>query len=219
MILPKDNLANNKCHRNQWLPKSGYRGTPGKNRWENGIGKKGERAIDVELESIIEDQNAFTRLYLLYHPKLCEFVNWYTGSLEVAEDLVHEVFLYIWENRSDLNPKGTILSYLYKSVKNRALNYLKHQDVERKWEDWVRETDSNLTAGPEEDLVVSELGEKISKVLDGLPEQRKKIFMLSRDYELSYREIAELLDISVKTVETQIRRALKMLTRRLHEYL
>jgi RNA polymerase sigma-70 factor, ECF subfamily len=165
------------------------------------------------------DRGSFTNLYRQNYANLCEFAFWYTGNADAAKDIVHEVFLKIWENRDNWKPNIKIRPYLYKAVKNEALNYLKHQKVIRNWEDKSRHFDAVKVITPEEHCIGSELRVRINKALNQLPEKRRYIFLLNRDYGLSYREISEILDLSINTVETQIRRTLKKLNELLRDFL
>ena len=165
------------------------------------------------------DIQAFTMIYRQYYPALCDFAYWYTEDPDTSKDIVQEVFLNIWKNNEIINFVGSIRSYLYISVKNRSLNLIKHKKLERNWADHCYHTDSRQSYTPEDHMLEFELGEKINTVLNRLPAQRKRIFMLSRDHELSYREIADVLDISIKTVETQISRSLCTIRKELKDYL
>lgn len=165
------------------------------------------------------DIQAFTMIYRQYYPALCDFAYWYTEDPDTSKDIVQEVFLNIWKNNEIINFVGSIRSYLYISVKNRSLNLIKHKKLERNWADHCYHTASRQSYTPEDHMLEFELSDKINKVLNRLPAQRKRIFMLSRDHELSYREIADVLDISIKTVETQISRSLNTIRQELKEYL
>lgn len=178
---------------------------------------------DSELIQRIQfgDKEAFSQLYQTYFFNLCEFAYRYVKMPSVCEELVQDLFLNIWMMREQWEPEGSIRPYLYKSIKNRAFDYLKHQKVERKYLDWRKmeqELDSRqrtLSLHQEE----QELAEAIEDAIAQLPDRRQEIFLLSREDGLTYREIAEVLDISVKTVETQMGRSLKTLRKLLSEYL
>ncbi|MEX0686742.1 MAG: RNA polymerase sigma-70 factor [Balneolales bacterium] len=179
------------------------------------------RNVTVKLVKSIreEDRDAFKDIYRKYNANLCEFAFWMVNNREDAEDLVHEVFLNIWENRHTWEATDNVRSYLYRSVKNKSLNYLRHQSVVKKWEDMSKSIESASPASPEDNLLENELKERIHSAINSLPERRRKIFLLNRNHKLRYKDIAELLDISYKTVETQISRSLKTLTFLLDDYL
>lgn len=132
-----------------------------------------------------------------------------------AEEMVQQVFYKLWE-RPGL-PEGSLTAYLYRAVHNESLNYLKHQKVKAGYEKQA------LTAQHREDAKdntgLRELREKIDLALNELPEQCRTVFQLSRFEELKYREIADKLGISVKTVENHMGKALKILRNKLSPYL
>lgn len=178
------------------------------------------------------DKKAFGELYRLYFPRLCDFVYQYVELSAVSEELVQDVFLNVWRQRHTLEPKGTLRSYLFKAVRNNALDYLKHLNVEKKylrkyknereleWESQkekharliIQEISSSLSNR-------QELSDVIEEAIHQLPDRQKIIFLLSREDGLTYLEIADVLDISVKTVETQMGRSLKTLRNLLSDYL
>ncbi len=158
------------------------------------------------------DRNAFAQLYRTYYKDLCRFAFRYVRSPDLAEEMVQDVFLNIWRRHAEwqegVNPK----SYLFRSVRNRSLDYLKHRNVELKWEHESRSNESeNQTPSPDIIYENEELTKAVQKAIERLPDRRRTIFLLSREHELTYQEIAEVLEISIKTVETQMGRSLKML--------
>ncbi len=174
------------------------------------------------------DKEAFSDIYLTYYPDLCVFVERLIKSPPICENLVQDLFFKIWLQRTTWNPKGTVRSYLYKAARNRAYDYLKHQKFERsylerykmqqeiEWESRKSETFyPNSHSEPEANR---ELIEDVQKAIDKLPDRMKLIFTLSREEGLSYPEIADILSISVKTVETQMGRALRSLRALLSDY-
>jgi RNA polymerase sigma-70 factor (ECF subfamily) len=131
------------------------------------------------------------------------------GRQSGAEDLVQEVFIKIWNQKEELNP-DTEKAYLYQAVYRSGLNLLKKE----KRHSHVSETEAyELAAGhlAEDGILLRETEEKLEKGLQSLPEACREIFMLSRFEEMSYKEIAQVLEISIKTVEAQMGKALKIL--------
>lgn len=165
------------------------------------------------------DREAFATLFRAYHPQLCAFVFRITGSEAVAEELVQEVFTRIWERRLDWDPKGSVDRYLYRAVKNRALNHVEHIRVEDASREEIAASIRPRQASPEERVRLDELSSATQHAIDELPERCRQIFLLSREGNLTYVKIAALLEISPKTVEVQMGRALKSLRRALAEYL
>ncbi|TVQ73408.1 MAG: RNA polymerase sigma-70 factor [Balneolaceae bacterium] len=164
------------------------------------------------------DKDAFARLYRRYFSELCDISFYVTRDKEVAKELVQDTFLVIWEKRKDWQPKGSIRSYLFRAVKNRSLDYLKHVRVERGWKKMHQRDITESDAG-EEAMSQKELAAAIDRSVDELPEKCRIIFIMNRNQGFTYGEIAEIQGISQKTVETQIGRALKKLRESLSRHL
>jgi len=166
------------------------------------------------------DEQAFELLFRKYYTRLCGFAYKFLNNMELSEELVQEVFMKLWQNRGKLNDNTTIKSYLFKLVKNQSLNSLDHKKVEKRYAEIMRVAYSSKdNFSPYESLLAKELEDKISIVIDDLPPKCKKIFELSRNDGLKYKEIAQKLKISIKTVETQISRALKKIRLELKDYM
>jgi len=165
------------------------------------------------------DKDSFASIYRLFFASLCDFTYYLTKDEEVAKELVQDTFLSIWEQRKDWSPQGTIRSYLFRAAKNRSLDYLKHQKIVRKWEKTTQEQAIPYSQNEDDHLSQAELITAIDNQIDRLPQKCKIIFIMSRQQGLTYREIAEIQGVSIKTVETQVGRALKKLRESLHNYL
>ena len=135
-----------------------------------------------------------------------------------AEEMVQNVFYKLWKNKDSLDISGTLAGYLYRSVHNECLNYVKHEKVKAAYRVHMARTMENLNNAAEK-LKLKELEEKLDKALRELPEQCRTIFQMSRFEQLKYLEIADRLGLSVKTVENQMGKALKILRTQLAEYL
>lgn len=167
----------------------------------------------------IENKAAFEALFRTHYSKLCSYANTFLKDPDASEEIVQEVMFRIWVNRDSLLVTTSIQSYLFRAVRNSCMNLLKHVDVREDYKVW------NETMGPgsensqEDHLIVSELEQKIREAIDKLPIERRKVFIMSRYDSLTYAEIAKKLDISVKTVENQMGKALKTLREELADYL
>ncbi|WP_066629936.1 RNA polymerase sigma-70 factor [Labilibacter marinus] len=157
------------------------------------------------------DKQAFEVLFRLYYQPLKHYAYKFTQDTDIAQGIAQETFAQVWEKRHKLESSSP-KAYLYKAVKNRALNHLRHQVVKAKYEKEITNTQYEWE---EEDFDHSD---KISKVLlavNQLPNQCKNIFLMSRMNGLKHTEIAEELNISIKTVKNQIGKALKTLRQEL----
>lgn len=165
------------------------------------------------------DQEAFEQLFLEYYEPLCKFAWRYTSSIHVSEELVQDIFLIVWESRKTLDPKKNIKSFLFQSVRNKALNYINHEELARNYNkeiEWLNPSPARQTHKLDDN---SEFVRAVRKAIEGLPEGAQNVYRLSRKEGLTYQEIAEVLDISQKTVESQMSRALKLLRKALSQYL
>ena len=167
-----------------------------------------------------DSASAFEAMYRYYYEQLCQFAFRFVNNHAAAEDLVHNVFYNIWKNRTDWDPKGPLVSYMFRSVKNQALKYLAHRKVQNR--DELKDLSilpDQHRMNPEEKYRGEEFEEAVRKAVEQLPERRKIIWLMHREDKLTYREIAEILDLSVKTVETQMSRSLKFLRSQLSDFL
>ncbi len=137
----------------------------------------------------------------------------------VAEDIVQQVFYKLWERRAQTEITQSMSAYLYRMVYNDSLNFIKHQKVKAAHQSYAKHTMSEGTEHISKKLVAKELSGKIQVALNKLPEQCRTIFQMSRFEELKYKEIAEKLNLSVKTIENQMGKALKIMRTELAEYL
>ncbi len=163
----------------------------------------------------VSDASAFKTIFELYHEGIFNFAHYKLGNVEAAEDIVQEVFIKLWENRHQIKEGRSLKSYLYTIANNLALNYIRHNKVVIKFQQTLNE-ESSSQESPHSSLEKKELHEKLLAGIAALPEKARLVFMMSRMEQLSYREIAERLDISIKTVESHIGNALKALRKSLH---
>ena len=162
------------------------------------------------------DVNVFEQLFNDYYDQLSAHAYKILLNTDDAEEMVQNVFVKFWNKRETLTISDSPKSYLYQAVKNESLNFIKHKKLVLQHATGGIAT--TLSASPDP-LVLAELQEKIDHVLAALPTERKKIFLMNRNDGLKYREIAERLNISIKTVENQMGSALKYLRSQLSEYM
>lgn len=156
------------------------------------------------------DQKALEKLYLFFYPRLVQFAVTFVVQAPVAEEIVEDVFIKIWERRASLTEISNLKVYLFVAVKNRAMNYIqwKSKDIIAYMEIYpVQLSVSQET--PENVLMTKELSARINRAVDALPPKCKMIFQLVREERLKYKEVAEILNISPRTVDTQMTIATK----------
>jgi len=160
----------------------------------------------------------FELLFNTYYRTLCFYAEGIVGEKEVAEEIVSDFFLKIWENRELIHITTSLQAYLYKGVYNNCLKYLEHIKVLRKYREHVRYVIENndLYAAYDDNhplslLISQETVAEIEHAIDALPTQCKEVFLLIRMDGFTYQEVAEKLGISINTVRTQITRAMTKL--------
>jgi RNA polymerase sigma-70 factor, ECF subfamily len=165
------------------------------------------------------DESSFEKLFKAHFKALHAYVVTMLKDEDVAEEIVQSMFLRLWEKRERLTVQTSVKAYLYRCVHNDSLNYLKHLKVKASYEDHSAYVMKDQTNQPGKTIELKELEAQIRQALNELPEQCRTIFQLSRFEELKYREIADHLDLSIKTVEKQMGKALKLLRLRLIDFL
>ncbi|HYW94816.1 MAG TPA: RNA polymerase sigma-70 factor [Bacteroidales bacterium] len=164
------------------------------------------------------DIKAFENLFHSYYPRLCRYAETLLKTEGLPEEIVQDVFYNIWKKRKELAIKISLKSYLYRSVYNHALMHLrKYKHEIRLDENWAVNQAGEM-AGPMEKIDEKEISSLVSATLSTLPERTRVIFTLNRMEGMTYRDIAERLSVSVKTVEANMSKALKALRRSLNEY-
>ena len=160
----------------------------------------------------------FEALFREYYPLMCELAEYRLKDTDASEEIVQDIFYNIWKNRKKLSISSSVKSYLLKATHNNCLQYLNHKKTERKYEDYIRNENKIMRNDPSDVLRYRELDQKINNTLDKLPGRCREIFTLSRFEGLKYREIAEKLEISVKTVEANMGKALRIFRHSLKDY-
>lgn len=157
------------------------------------------------------DHIAFETLFNKYYSRLCVFSNSYVKSLDIARDVVQEVFIKIWNNREEFHISQSLKAYLYMAVRNQSLNFLQQRKQKQRLEERLKKQQDLNDEIKQDEFNTEELTEKVWKLVEQLPERRRTIFILYRKHGLSYLEIAEVMDIARKTVENQMGKSLKFL--------
>ncbi|WP_233380179.1 RNA polymerase sigma-70 factor [Maribellus sp. CM-23] len=170
------------------------------------------------------NKNSFKKLFNSYYRPLCHLGRHYLGDEDEAKTVVQEAFVKLWEVRHELESGSNIQNYLFTLVKNNCLNILKRRQILLKHHEKIREKElryqyESLNRISDDYLEFKELKEKIDAAIKNLPEHLRVVFELSRFKDMKNREIALELEISQKTVEARITKALKILREELKDYL
>ena len=162
---------------------------------------------------------AFEMLFRTYYQPLCNYAFTFVQDRDEAEEIVQSTFLNIWEKRENLSIHTGVKPYLYAMVRNACLNVLKHEKIKQQHATMEMAIAERSIESVASTVIASELEAKIHDAMDHLPEQCRLIFKLSRFEDLKYAEIAEQLNISIKTVENQMGKALRIMRDQLRDYL
>jgi RNA polymerase sigma-70 factor (family 1) len=179
------------------------------------------QATDQEVFSAMQSGEipAFEMLFKTFYQPLCRYATSFLKDPDDAEEIVQAAFIGFWEKRETISIDTSVKSYLYRAVRNSCLNELKHEQVKQRYIAGETVMGEKLSESADHLAIHVELEDKIKAAIQRLPEQCRLIFTMSRFEELKYQEIADQLNLSVKTVENQMGKALKIMRAQLKEYL
>ncbi len=163
--------------------------------------------------------DAFNLCYDLYYKALCSFANFFVKQPAIAEEITQNVFLEVWINREKLPVNSSVKGYLMTAVKHDCLDHLKHKKIEEKYAGHYLRTAHESYEDIFQELVTRDLQISLDLAINKLPKHCREIFLMSRYNYIPYNEIAANLNISVKTVENQIGKALKIVRKELAPFL
>lgn len=164
------------------------------------------------------DRNAFNAFFRAHYAPMVNFCVRIVCDEDVAEDIVQQSFVRLWEKKEDIVVTVSLKAYLARMVRNAAINYLSRERERHKNNVDSDEIGSILDTGPYNILLGSEIESRLEESLSSMPEKRREVFMLSRYDGLKNKEIAERLNISIKTVEGHMTKALETIRTALEEY-
>jgi RNA polymerase sigma-70 factor, ECF subfamily len=182
---------------------------------------KGASMTDkLALRIKLGDEHAFELLFRKYYVRLCSFANKFLNDPEESREIVQDVFAKLWEARDEIDPEDSLKSYVFKITQNLSINKLRRRKVESRYTEiyklvYIEQHEFST----HESFAARELEEIIARSIGKLPSECRKVFELSRIEDYKYKEIADKLKISVKTVEAQMSKALRLLRIELSEYL
>lgn len=166
-----------------------------------------------------DDEKAFEKLFGLFYPPLSVYAKKYIQQQEIREDIVQDVFANLWEDRKKLNITTSIRNYLIISVRNHCINYLRREGLSRQYTEFVSTNQFALEEETNDFYLLTELNELLDKTLAKLPETYRIVFEMHRMEGKSYEEIAETLQISVRTAKRYKSLVMDMLKKELKDYL
>ncbi|WP_417185551.1 RNA polymerase sigma-70 factor [Bacteroides sp.] len=175
-----------------------------------------ERSLILRLTE--GDEDAFCELYATYKNRLIYFAMRFLKSREYAEDVFQDAFTVVWQSRRFINPDASFSSYLYTIMRNRILNQLRNAANEEKLKESILSQALDYTEDTKREVMLNDLKSLISHALQQLTPRQREIFEMSREAQLSHKEIADKLGISVNTVQEHISTSLKLIRTYLIKY-
>jgi len=181
---------------------------------------------DIIKGLFIGDEETYIFLFREYYVSLCAYSRRYVGRKDIAEEIVSDTFLKIWERRKQLEINTSVKAYLFHAVCNNSLNYLRKLKTENNLGEYFRETSSEnlgfeVTSEEieEQSLIMENMSQKIEAAVKKLPEQQQRAFRLKRMEGKKTREVAEIMELSIKTIEMHLSKATLHLRKNLKDYL
>ncbi|TAJ14314.1 RNA polymerase sigma-70 factor [Marinilabiliaceae bacterium JC017] len=162
----------------------------------------------------LDNGKVFEQFFLEYHQRLVLYALKYVKGYDQASDLVQEVFLKLWENKSELEVNRSLKAYVFKTLRNHCLNYIEQQKIRTQHHQSIHDELKDMEIeffNAETSLLQKEMGNSVMRALSNLPDDYSKVLRLSRIDGLKNKEIAEELNMPVRTVETRIYRGIRML--------
>ena len=159
------------------------------------------------------NEQAFDVLFKKYYAQLARFANMFTKDADNADEVVQSFFVKLWQNRNNLKINTSVKSYLFTSVRNASLNFLKKEKTRTLYEEKVETEDTKIKEDKSLEFKVA-----YNEAIKNLPERTRQVFVLSKNEGLTYKEIAEYLEITAKTVENNMGIAFRKLRKILMPY-
>ena len=173
---------------------------------------------ELVLRLIDGDEDAFCELYAAYKNRLLYFAMKFVKSREFAEDIFQDAFTVVWQSRRFINPDASFSSYLYTIVRNRILNQIRDMANEGKLKEHILSHPVDSANETNNKILFDDLKDVLSRALEQLTPRQREVFNMSRDLQMSHKEIAEALGVSVNTVQEHISVSLKVIRAYLTKY-
>jgi RNA polymerase sigma-70 factor, ECF subfamily len=164
------------------------------------------------------DRKVFQQIFDTYYEPLCRYCIQRIANQEDAEEIVQDIFVKLWTKRQELQIDLSLRAYLYRTALNRIINYGDHLKIRKIHHDYVL-SGSNSIANQSDELLKQEIQLLAAEAVNAMPEKRREVYLLSRHDGLKYNEIAQRLDVSVKTVEAHLSKALEQMRVYLKDYI
>jgi len=173
-----------------------------------------DKLSDIELTALLKegDEAAFTEIYNRYWEKMASYAIRLTKSSDEGADIIQEMFVSLWNRRESLEVRGTLISYLIKGTRNLSLKYIEKNLTKHRFLERLSVVSQDFSSEIEENLSAKELQQYVDGAVAKLPGKMKEIYLLSRDEQLTHREISQRLGIAEGTVKKQISNALKIIS-------
>jgi RNA polymerase sigma-70 factor (family 1) len=165
------------------------------------------------------DPDAFSDIFSAYYKDLIHFAFTFLHDLPCSEDVVQDTFVWLWESRESLNITLSLKSLLLKAIQNKCIDWHRHRKISTTHSEYIVNNATLYEYSTDNYLLRSEMEQTIEKALDQLPESISRTYKMSRHEGLKYDEIAEKLNVSVRTVEVRISKALELLRKSFIEFL
>ena len=168
----------------------------------------------IQQGNIKEFERPFRKMYT----ELCHYALRFVKDMDVAEEVVQDLFYNYWKNKDRIDINTSLKSYLYQATKNRCLKVIEHNSVKERYVQEIQAQQVEHSFEADQAVETEELTQIIDSTLDQLPERCRQIFIMSRFEGMKYHEIAEKLSVSIKTVEANMGKALKIFRINLKQY-
>ncbi len=157
------------------------------------------------------DIHSFNLLFDKYYIQLCSFSNLIISNQQLAEEVVSDVFVKIWVKKENIDINTSVKSYLYKSTKNTTISYLRKKQIDEVSLDEIINQQEGNTSNPELLIIQEERIDQLKNILSILPKKSKLVFQMHRFHQLRYSDIAEIMNVSVKSIEKHMSKSMKIL--------
>lgn len=164
------------------------------------------------------DKEAFRFFFEKYYTDMVNLVNLYLHDSMMSEEIVQDIFIYLWEKKEQIKIETSLKSYLLRASKNKSLNYIRNEKNKLNIHSRLADLNKGTSEMPDNVMDANQLRDIINAAIDSLPERCREIYIMGKEKNMSYKEISDELEISVKTVEVQMGKALKRLREQLRPY-